>query len=115
MQGRILGFGQAYLETSKDKSGNYLDGDKTYRMHVDANPPVKQFSSITLHDNVTRGSGSYGSRGGRPVVAEANILASMGLLCNLIADIALCRVASFRRHQQRQVAFDERRKIHDGR
>lgn len=55
MQGRILGFGQVYLETSKDKSGNYLDGGKTYRMHVDANPPVKQFWSITLYDNVTRG------------------------------------------------------------
>jgi hypothetical protein len=55
IQGRILGFGQAYLETSKDKSGNDLDGGKTYRMHVDANPPIKQFWSITLYDNVTRG------------------------------------------------------------
>jgi hypothetical protein len=55
MQGRIVGFGQAYLETSKDKAGNYLDGGKTYRMHVDANPPVGQFWSITLYDNVTRG------------------------------------------------------------
>lgn len=55
MQGRILGFGQVYLETSKDKSDNYLDGGKTYRMHVDTNPPVKQFWSITLYDNVTRG------------------------------------------------------------
>jgi hypothetical protein len=32
MQGRILGFGQVYLETSKDKSGNDLDGGKTYRI-----------------------------------------------------------------------------------
>jgi len=56
MQGRILGFGQeVYPETSKDKSGNYLDGGKTYLMHVDADPPVKQFWSITLYDNVTRG------------------------------------------------------------
>lgn len=55
MQGRILGFGQVYLETSKDQSGNYLDGGKAYHMHVDANPPVKQFWSITLYDNVTRG------------------------------------------------------------
>ncbi|HEY2534367.1 MAG TPA: DUF1214 domain-containing protein [Xanthobacteraceae bacterium] len=55
MQGRILGFGQVYLEASKDKSGNYLDGGETYHMHVDANPPVKQFWSITLYDNVTRG------------------------------------------------------------
>jgi hypothetical protein len=55
MQGRILGFGQAYLETSKDKDGNWLDGSKTYKLRIDANPPVKQFWSITLYDNVTRG------------------------------------------------------------
>lgn len=55
MQGRIVGFGQVYLETSKDKAGNWLDGGKTYHLHVEANPPVKQFWSITLYDNVTRG------------------------------------------------------------
>jgi hypothetical protein len=55
MQGRILGFGQVYLETSKDKAGNWLDGGKTYRMRVEANPPVKQFWSITLYDNLSRG------------------------------------------------------------
>jgi hypothetical protein len=54
MQGRILAFGQVYLETSKDKAGNWLDGGKTYRMRVEANPPVRQFWSITLYDNVTR-------------------------------------------------------------
>ena len=54
MQGRILGFGQVYLETSKDKAGRWLDGGKTYRMRVNPNPPVKQFWSITLYDNVTR-------------------------------------------------------------
>jgi hypothetical protein len=55
MQGRILGFGQVYLETSKDKDGNWLDGGQTYRMRVAANPPVKQFWSITLYENTTRG------------------------------------------------------------
>jgi hypothetical protein len=55
MQGRILGFGQVYLETSKDAAGNWLDGGKTYRMRVAPNPPVKQFWSITLYDNLTRG------------------------------------------------------------
>jgi hypothetical protein len=34
MQGRILGFGQVYLETSKDESGNGLDGGKTYAVVV---------------------------------------------------------------------------------
>jgi len=55
MQGRILGFGQVYLETSKDSAGHWLDGGKTYRMRVEADAPVKQFWSITLYDNLTRG------------------------------------------------------------
>jgi hypothetical protein len=55
MQGRILGFGQVYLESSKDKDGNWLDGGKTYRIRVPADPPVLQFWSFTLYDNVTRG------------------------------------------------------------
>jgi len=55
MQGRTLNFGQVYIETSKDKDGDYLDGGKTYRLHVEPKPPVGQFWSITLYDNVTRG------------------------------------------------------------
>jgi hypothetical protein len=55
MQGRTLDFGQVYLEVSKDKDGNWLDGGKTYRIRVPANPPVIQFWSFTLYDNVTRG------------------------------------------------------------
>jgi hypothetical protein len=55
MQGRVLGFGQVYLETSKDKNGAWLDGGKEYVFRVPANPPVKQFWSITLYDNTTRG------------------------------------------------------------
>ena len=55
MQGRILGFGQVYLETSKDKAGHWLEGAKSYRIHVPANVPARQFWSITLYDNVTRG------------------------------------------------------------
>jgi hypothetical protein len=53
MQGRVLGFGQVYLETSKDKNGAWLDGGKQYIFRVPANPPVKQFWSITLYDNTT--------------------------------------------------------------
>jgi hypothetical protein len=54
MQGRVLGFGQAYLETSKDKAGNWLVGAKNYRIHIPPNVPARQFWSITLYDNVTR-------------------------------------------------------------
>jgi hypothetical protein len=55
MQGRTLGFGQVYLETSKDRDGAWLEGGKSYHFHVPANAPVQQFWSITLYDNVTRG------------------------------------------------------------
>jgi hypothetical protein len=55
MQGRTLNFGQVYLETSKDKSGAWLDGGQHYHLRVPPNPPVKQFWSFTLYDNVTRG------------------------------------------------------------
>ena len=55
MQGRTLNFGQVYLETSKDKDGNRLEGGKTYHVRVPPNPPVVQFWSFTLYDNVTRG------------------------------------------------------------
>jgi hypothetical protein len=55
MQGRVLGFGQVYLETSKDRTGHWLDGGKHYRLRVDADAPVRQFWSVTLYDNVTRG------------------------------------------------------------
>lgn len=55
MQGRIVGFGQVYLEASKDAKGRWLDGGRTYRMRVPAGAPVKQFWSITLYDNLSRG------------------------------------------------------------
>jgi hypothetical protein len=55
MQGRVLGFGQVYLEASKDARGQWLDGGRTYRMRVPAGAPVKQFWSITLYDNLSRG------------------------------------------------------------
>ena len=55
MQGRVLGFGQVYLEASKDARGQWLDGGRSYRMRVPAGAPVKQFWSITLYDNLTRG------------------------------------------------------------
>ena len=55
MQGKTLGAGQLYLETSKDKDGGWLEGGKSYRLHVPPNVPAKQFWSITLYDNLTRG------------------------------------------------------------
>jgi hypothetical protein len=48
------GEGQAYLVTYSDKEGRALDGAKSYRLHVPANPPAKQFWSVTGYDIGTR-------------------------------------------------------------
>ena len=54
MMGRIVGFGQLYLECAKDREGNWLDGSKTYRLTVPKDAPVAQFWSFTAYDNETR-------------------------------------------------------------
>jgi hypothetical protein len=54
MMGRTVGFGQVYLESSKDSTGRWLDGSKTYQLQVPPNAPVAQFWSFTVYDNETR-------------------------------------------------------------
>src|SRR5919112_3774995 len=34
--------------------GEVFDGSRTYRMHVDANPPAKNFWSVDVYDTQTR-------------------------------------------------------------
>ena len=54
MMGRTVGFGQVYLESSKDSDGHWLDGSKTYKLTVPKDAPVAQFWSFTVYDNETR-------------------------------------------------------------
>lgn len=49
------GVGQAYLASYHDKTGHAFDGGKFYRLRVPANPPAKQFWSVTVYDIETRG------------------------------------------------------------
>jgi len=49
------GAGQFYLMTIKDKAGERLDGGKTYRLDVPANPPVTLYWSATVYDAATHG------------------------------------------------------------
>jgi hypothetical protein len=48
------GVGQRYIAAYKDRDGNWLSGGNTYRLRVPANPPVKQFWSVTAYDEGTR-------------------------------------------------------------
>jgi hypothetical protein len=48
------GIGQVYMTTKRDNNGQLLRADKTYRLHVPANVPAKQFWSLTLYSEQTR-------------------------------------------------------------
>jgi hypothetical protein len=48
------GIGQAYLGAYKDSKGKWLDGGKSYRLHIPPNPPMKEFWSVTIYDVDTR-------------------------------------------------------------
>ena len=47
------GTGQFYLITIRDKQGQFLNGDSTYRLNVPANAPVRLYWSATVYDRAT--------------------------------------------------------------
>lgn len=49
-----VGSGSAYALNVHDANGDVLDGAKTYRLHVDPDPPAKTFWSVDLYDTQTR-------------------------------------------------------------
>jgi hypothetical protein len=51
---KMVGIGSQYGVNFRDADGNYLDGSKTYKLNIPANPPVKTFWSIVVYDNQTR-------------------------------------------------------------
>lgn len=48
------GVGQRYIAAYKDADGAWLSGENTYRLHVPANPPARQFWSATAYSEATR-------------------------------------------------------------
>lgn len=54
MSMKIIGKGSQYAIAYSDKDGNTFDGNKTYKYHIPANPPMKDFWSFTIYDNQTR-------------------------------------------------------------
>jgi hypothetical protein len=54
---RKAGPGSQYVQTFRDKDGDYLDGAKFYHLRVpptEPNGPAKDFWSITIYDSATR-------------------------------------------------------------
>jgi hypothetical protein len=51
---KFVGKGSQYLYSARDSDHNTLDGAETYRLHVPANVPAKNFWSITLYDPISR-------------------------------------------------------------
>ncbi|MEF3404904.1 DUF1254 domain-containing protein [Agromyces sp. CCNWLW203] len=49
-----IGAGSAYAYTVHDAEGQLLDGARSYRLHVDANPPAKNFWAVDIYDTQTR-------------------------------------------------------------
>lgn len=54
MISKTPGEGQAYLGSYTDNSGAWLDGAKSYTLHIPANPPAAHFWSVTVYDSETR-------------------------------------------------------------
>jgi hypothetical protein len=48
------GLGSIYLASYADKDGDWLEGGKSYKLHVPANPPAEQFWSIAVYSWDTR-------------------------------------------------------------
>ncbi len=51
---KTIGAGSQYMTTYVDRDGDYLDGGRTYRLHLPPNIPVNNFWSVTLYDPNTR-------------------------------------------------------------
>jgi len=51
---KMIGKGSQYAYATTDSQGNYLDGDKTYKLTIPANVPAKDFWSVVIYDPQTR-------------------------------------------------------------
>lgn len=51
---KMVGIGSQYAAAARDSQGNYLDGNKTYKLTLPPNIPAQDFWSIVLYDPQTR-------------------------------------------------------------
>lgn len=54
MMDKNVGQGSQYLWTYRDANGDWLDGAKSYTMHIPADIPAKNFWSVVVYDSVSR-------------------------------------------------------------
>ena len=54
MAHKMVGKGSQYAVADHDAAGNYMDGGKTYRLHLPPNIPAKDFWSVIVYDPQTR-------------------------------------------------------------
>ena len=51
---KMVGKGSQYAFTARDENGDYLYGDRNYKLHIPANVPAKDFWSVVIYDPQTR-------------------------------------------------------------
>jgi hypothetical protein len=51
---KIPGKGSQYALNAKDSNGDFLEGDKTYKLNIPNNVPAKDFWSVVVYDPQTR-------------------------------------------------------------
>jgi hypothetical protein len=51
---KMVGAGSQYAFAERDVAGEYLDGGKTYRLHLPPNIPARDFWSVVVYDPQTR-------------------------------------------------------------
>ena len=51
---KMAGIGSQYAVAERDARGRYLEGSKSYRLHLPPNIPAKDFWSVIVHDPQTR-------------------------------------------------------------
>jgi len=59
---KLIGKGSQYAYNARDSSGDYLSGDKTYKLNIPANVPASDFWSIVAYDPQTRSELQTGQR-----------------------------------------------------
>jgi len=66
----VPGQGSQYIGAYQDADGNWLTGDRSYRIHLPKDVPANMFWSLTVYDNDTRSM--IRNQQGRPLVGSVH-------------------------------------------